>query len=368
MPDFFAVAAPGLETLTAGELSALGIAPVAVEPGGVSFSGALEAGWRANLELRTASRITMRLGQFTARTWFELERHANRLPWTDVLGPDTGADFEVSSRKSRLYHLRGIAERMEGWVSAPAGAVRRQRFIVRAVRDRFTISADMSGALLHRRGYRLETARAPMRETLAAAMLLASGWPGDVPLADPFCGSGTLPIEAALLARRMAPGLAREFAFEHWPSFERRGWEAVRATAHARVRTACPVRILGSDRDAGAIAAALANARRAGVDNDVQFERRPLSAMEGPGPLGCLLANPPYGERVSGRDLRDLYAQVGHVARRLLPGGNVGLLVSDPILAGQAGLRFSERFQTTNGGIEVRFLLAGVPALERISG
>lgn len=361
MPDFFAATAPGLESLTAAELRALGIEAQQAEPGGVSFSGDLDTLYRANLELRTASRVTMRLATFTARTWHELERHAGKAPWKDVLAPGAAPDFEVTSRKSRLYHLRGIAERLSNWLGTPSEGPQ-QRFIVRVVRDRFMISADSSGELLHRRGYRQETSKAPMRETLAAAMLLAAGWQGEQPLLDPFCGSGTLPIEAALLARRIAPGLERGFAFEQWPVHQAETWRRLVDTARTRVLPHATTVIKGSDRDAGAINAARANAGRAGVAADVAFEQVALSAAPSPAEGAAILANPPYGSRVGGPDLRDLYAQVGNVARRN-GAGMVGLLVADPHLAAQARLDFEERFRTTNGGIDVRFLVAPVGIL-----
>src|SRR5690606_2711512 len=169
-------------------------------------------------------------------------------------------------------------------VAAATSRVPPQLFIVRVFRDRFTLSADTSGALLHRRGYRQATAKAPLRETLAAAMLLSSGWDGRAPLVDPFCGSGTIPIEAALLARRIPPGLAgpghapRRYAFQGWPDFDAALWDDVVARAREAILPATPAPILGSDRNGGAIRAARSNAARAGVDGDVAFDMRTLSA------------------------------------------------------------------------------------------
>jgi putative N6-adenine-specific DNA methylase len=363
-PEYFAVTAPGLEAITAAELTRLGIETTGVEPGGVSFTGGQAVLQRANLECRTASRITMRLGSFEARTWFELERHAAKLDWGGVLGPGSATDFEVTSKKSRLYHQKGIAERLARIAGAPiAGDAEApaQRFVVRVLRDRFTISADSSGALLHRRGYRLETGRAPMRETLAAAMLLAADWDGTTALVDPLAGSGTIPIEAALLARRIPPGLGRHFAFETWPSFDATGWQRLVGAARAAVLPHASVPIAGSDRDAGAVQAAQANAERAGVGGDITFRHSALSGLRVEGPPGLLLSNPPYGARVSGgTDLRNLYAQLGNLARGTLPGWSVGLLVADRALAGQVGLAWEERFSTTNGGIRVAFVMGQV--------
>ena len=162
--ECFAVTAPDIEQVTSSELTALGASVGPPEPGGVTFPADRELIYRANLELRTASRLLLRLGSFEARTWFELERHVAKLPWDTVLAPGMAPDFEVTSKKSKLYHQRGIAERLHRIVgeAAPGGAPA-QRFIVRVVRDRFTISADSSGELLHRRGYRLVTGKAPLR-------------------------------------------------------------------------------------------------------------------------------------------------------------------------------------------------------------
>jgi putative N6-adenine-specific DNA methylase len=220
------------------------------------------------------------------------------------------------------------------------------------------VSIDTSGALLHRRGYRQAVARAPLRETMAAALLLASGWDGTAPLLDPMCGSGTIPIEGALLARRIAPGARREFAFARWPGFDRARWDALLAAARARELPTSPTPIVGSDRDEGAVAAARANAERAGVAGDVALERRAISAIEPPPGPGWLVGNPPYGKRVGeGDDVRDFYAQLGKVARARLAGWTVALLSPDRALDRQLGLRLEERARTSNGGIPVRVVV-----------
>ena len=237
----FAVCAPGLEPLVAAELAALGITP-REERGGVEFEADRRALFRANLRLRTATRVLLRLGTFRARTFAELERRARGVPWDRLLGAGDHYRLRVSSAKSKLYHEGAVAERLHGVIEAKTGAREATRveagegeadpeslaadaqlFVVRFFRDECTVSADTSGAPLYMRGYRQELARAPLRETLAAAMLLAARWPMDEMLMDPFCGSGTIPIEAALLARRIPPGLAshdrvpRAFRFETWP-------------------------------------------------------------------------------------------------------------------------------------------------------
>jgi putative N6-adenine-specific DNA methylase len=241
--ECFAVAAPGLEPLVAAELRAMGeLQPVAVgetEPGGVSFRTDRPGLYAANLHLRIASRVLMRIGAFHASAFHELERHAARLPWPKFVASGSPVAFRVTSRKSRLYHQDAIAQRLlavaGGATPATSEEDATQEFIVRFFRDECTVSADASGALLHRRGYRLATAKAPLRETLAAAMLVGSGWDGSAPLIDPMCGSGTIPIEAALLARRIPPGMARRFAFMRWPGFDESLWDRLVRQA----RSAC---------------------------------------------------------------------------------------------------------------------------------
>jgi putative N6-adenine-specific DNA methylase len=350
-----------------------------LEAGGVEFEGSLADVARANLHLRTATRVLVRLGDFHARALGELERRGRLLPWSRYLAPGQPVRLRVTSRKSRLYHQGAIAERLASAIAAESGAVPEPRgggdpddesgadaqlIVVRMLRDECVVSLDSSGELLHRRGYRAGAGaggKAPLRETLAAAMLLASGWDPGRPLVDPFAGSGTIPIEAALLARRIPPGLSRRFAFQTWPETAPDLWPRIVSEARERILPQAPAPILGSDRDAGAVATALANAERAGVSADVVFRRAALSALEPPADPGWLVTNPPYGKRVGARgDLRDLYAQLGNVARRSLSGWTVSLLVPSTPLERQTGLRFEERLATTNGGLAVRVVAAGV--------
>jgi putative N6-adenine-specific DNA methylase len=381
--DIFAVTAPGLERVCAAELAAYGIAGVA-EDGGVSWRGELESLYRANLWSRTASRIIVRAGEFRARTFAELERHAAKLPWARFIAEGAAVQLRVTARKSKLYHSDAIAERVARVLAAEIGARAEagarddedddagadgQLVVVRFMRDVCTVSIDSSGELLHRRGYRQAVAKAPLRETIAAAMLLATGWRGDSPLIDPFCGSGTIPIEAALLARSIAPGLAsaerapRRYAFEQWPGFDARLWDDVVNAARSAIRPGAGVPIIGADRNAGAIAAARTNAERAGVAADIELVQRPLSALEPPAGEGHLITNPPYGVRVGERrELHALYAAFGRTVRERLAGWNVALLSADPRLDAATALPLEEVLRTRNGGIEVRLSVKAAAA------
>lgn len=383
--EIFAVTAPGVKPFAVRELMGLGLAGglqpksgQTDEPGGVSFSGDLQDIYRANLHLRTASRILVRLGNFRATAFSELRKKAGRLPWEKYILPGQSLTLRVTCHKSRLYHSDAVAERVAGAAGdrlgkpsqvskftdedGPAAA---QLIVVRLVHDICTISIDSSGETLHRRGYRLATAKAPVRETLAAAILLASGWKADAPLLDPFCGSGTIPIEAAMLACRLAPGRSRGFAFMNWPGYDQQVWESLLAEADTAVRAETPGLpvILGSDRDAGAVQNAQENARRAGVLRQIDFSCRAISAIEPPAGPGWVVTNPPYGVRMSAnRDLRNLYAQFGKVLRDKCNGWRLAMLSSDPQLIANTGLDFESDLALVNGGVAVHLVQTDIPA------
>lgn len=372
--DIFVICAPGLEAVTGAEMMRLGVKPEKSEAGGVSCKGSIQDVMRLNLWLRSASRVVVRVAAFHASTFHELERRAKKIEWNRYLNDKSAVSFRVTCKKSKLYHSDAVAERFMKALSAQvkganfevsdekddddseAGAA--QQFIVRLFRDDVIVSIDSSGELLHRRGYRLATAKAPIRETLAAAILLAAEWSGTTPLLDPLCGSGTLPIEAALIARNIAPGKNRQFAFMNWRGFERRGWQLIQADADKKALASARVKILGSDRDEGAISAVRANAKRAGVDRDIEISRKSMteavSDVAGTAE-GLLVTNPPYGKRVGeGADPRDLYASLGKSARANLPGWSLVLVSNESRLISQLKIPVELLFSTSNGGIPVQ--------------
>ncbi|MFL5606240.1 MAG: class I SAM-dependent RNA methyltransferase, partial [Gemmatimonadaceae bacterium] len=331
----------------------------------------------ANAALRITSRVVVRLASFEARSFAELERHARQVPWARVVAAGGAVRFRVTCKKSKLYHSDAVAERFADALTRAVPGVRvggvgsteddgpddeAQLFVVRMLRDRCTVSADTSGSLLHRRGYRLATAKAPLRETLAAALIAGSGWDAASPLVDPFCGSGTIPVEAALMARGIAPGVLRTFAAERWPGVSRTLGARVRGELAERARPGAAGVIAGFDRDAGAISAAVANAERAGVSADVTLAVRSLSAAAFPtGSRGWVVTNPPYGVRVGEADqVRDLWAQLGHVLRARARGWRVALLSPDPALERQLRIPLRVAAATSNGGIPVRIVVGEV--------
>jgi putative N6-adenine-specific DNA methylase len=357
--DLFAVTAPGLEEACARELAGLGLAAVRVVAGGVAFAGGRRELYVANLWLRTASRVVARVGEIRASDFPELFRRAVRLPWGRFVRPGTRLRVRAVSHRSRLIHTGRIAETVAAAVDralgrpAPPLSGPEQLVLARFEDDSCLLSVDSSGELLHRRGYREATARAPLRETLAAGLLVLLGWDGAVPLADPMCGSGTLVIEAALLAAHRAPGAKRRFAFMDWPHFRPGLWEVLLAEAACGERRPA-VAIYGSDRDPLALAAARGNAGRAGVLTEVALLQADLADLEPVAGPGLILCNPPYGARLGqGEDLRRLYRALGEACRRSYPGWRVAFLAPDDRLAQATGLPAVPRAALNNGGIAV---------------
>jgi len=380
--EAFAVAAPGLEELVASELRALGVGEPRVVDGGVEFSASRQTLYEANLHLRVASRVLIRLAQFRALTFAELERRAHRIPWEKVLAPGQHVTLRVTCRRSRLYHSDAVAERIERDLIDRMGvavtaslsddsatdvqAGDAQLLVIRFDRDHCTVSADSSGSHLHLRGYRTSVTVAPIRETLAAAMLLASDWDRQSTLIDPFCGSGTIPIEAALLAARIAPGKNRGFQFMNWPGYEPSEWQRVQSAAVGRetlalVRSALVRRdsvpmIRGSDRSASAIRAATENAERAGVSDLVGFAKGDALRMEADERAGWIVSNPPYGVRLGDAgEARRMMVSFGRTLKQRFDGWHVGLLAPAQ-LDHLPGIPLETKLRTTNGGLRVKLL------------
>ena len=365
--QLFLVCPPGLSPVLGAEVRGLGLSGVEV-PGGVELEGDQATVELCNLRLRTASRVLVRLGQIKATNFPELVKRARALPWELLLRKGEPVALRVTCRKSRLYHSGAVAERLHAALEEKLGGklalvkpsedeeaqAPAQLILARFDRDLCTVSADSSGALLHQRGYRTSQSRAPLRETLAAALLLAAGYSGEEPLCDPLCGSGTIAIEGAWIAQRRAPGLLRSFSFQRWPGHDEKRWLALKAAARAEERKA-PCAISASDLDAGAIAAARANAARAGVE--LQLDQRALADLPAQEGSGLLAMNPPYGVRVGeGQDLQRLHRELGETLRARRPGFRLAALIADPRLGRAVGLSSRRLFKTQNGGLPVELL------------
>ena len=357
--DAFVVAVPGLEPLLLDEVQRLGVRPARAVRGGVECNITWPQLWALNLRSRVATRVVVRVARFHSDGFHSLQVGLRAVDWAAWLpaadGPHAGVAIAATcDKESKLYHSGAVEERVAEVLGRPLGE---QTLQVRVQRDVVTVSMDASGAPLHHRGWRGPAGKAPMRESLAAALVLASGWNMKSPLVDPFCGSGTIAIEAALIARRMAPGRHRSFAFQHWPTFESAGWDRLLRGADGDVVEKCPP-IVASDRDAGAVAASLHNAESAGVSANVEVLQRTVSDLELPPRAGWVVSNPPYGHRVGGqgggdRDLRNLYDRFGAVLRERGVGWHVALLVAHDTPVARMQLPLRPTLATTNGGIEV---------------
>lgn len=357
--QLFAATAPGLEEVCATELTALGMAGVKAVAGGVEFCGALRELYLANLWLRTASRVVVRLGELRCRDFPTLYRKALRLPWGRYVKPGTRLQVRATCRRSRLQHTERIADTLNEAMAKSLGGVEtavsgpEQRLIVSLEDDLCRLSLDSSGELLHRRGYRQDIGAAPLRETLAAGILMLLGWQGDRPLFDPMCGSGTFLIEGALLALKRPPGAERKFAFMDWPRYRPGLWQALLLEAAKLGRDSCPV-LAGADREATVLDAARRNARRAGVEEYLSFQSLELSQQSfPPSQPGLALSNPPYGARLGRGELDDTYRALGRVYQEVLPEWQRAFLCPEPRLAKTVGLPLTEVASLQNGGIRV---------------
>ena len=359
--DIFLVTAPGLEHMLADEAASLGFTVNGTIPGGVTVSGDWAQVWRANIALRGAARVLARVAEFRAFHLAQLDKRARKVDWGAVLKPDVPVRVEVSTKKSKIYHARAAAQRIERAITeelgAPIAADAAVQLKVRIDDNLVTISIDTSGESLHKRGHKRFTGKAPMRENMAALLLRACGYDGSEPVIDPMCGSGTFVIEAAEIAAGLVPGRDRGFAFEQLAT--------VNADAVALLRSGSPqgtdLRFLGSDRDQGAVNGAAENAARAGVTAFTGFSRAPVSDFERPdGPPGLIMVNPPYGGRIGDRKpLFALYGSLGTVLRERFGGWRVGLVTNDGGLAKATGLDFAASPPIAHGGLKVKLYQAG---------
>lgn len=314
----------GLEAVMKREILDLGYEVSQVEDGRVTFIGDAEAVCRANIFLRTTERILLKVGSFKAETFEELFQGTRAIPWEQYI-PRDGKFWvaKASSIKSRLFSpsdiqsimKKAMVERMKGaygitWFPEDGASYPLRVFLYK---DVVTVAMDTSGDSLHKRGYRTLTSKAPITETLAAALLMLTPWKPDRILVDPFCGSGTFPIEAAMMAANMAPGMNREFLAEDWKNLiPKKCWYEAMDEANDLVKNDISVDIQGYDIDGEIVRAARANAAAAGVDHLIHFQQRPVSQLSHPKKYGFLITNPPYGERIEDKEnLPELYRTIG---------------------------------------------------------
>lgn len=320
----------GLEAVLKREIYDLGYEITKVEDGRVTFEGDEEAICRANIFLRTAERVMIQVGRFKATTFEELFQGIKNLPWEEYI-PEDGKFWvkKASSINSKLFSpsdiqsiaKKAMVERMKQkyhkeWFKEDGAAYPVRIFLLK---DEVTVALDTSGDSLHKRGYRTMTSKAPLTETLAASLIMLTTWRKDRILVDPFCGSGTFPIEAAMIAANVAPGMNRDFTAEEWTNLiDRKLWYECVKEAEDMIDTTVKVDIQGYDIDGDVIKAARENAKRAGVEHMIHFQQRAVADLSHPKKYGFIITNPPYGERLEDKaDLPELYTQIGQAYQRL---------------------------------------------------
>lgn len=320
----------GLEAVLKREIYDLGYEITKVEDGRVTFEGDEEAICRANIFLRTAERVMIQVGRFKATTFEELFQGIKNLPWEEYI-PEDGKFWvkKASSINSKLFSpsdiqsiaKKAMVERMKQkyhkeWFKEDGAAYPVRIFLLK---DEVTVALDTSGDSLHKRGYRTMTSKAPLTETLAASLIMLTPWRKERILVDPFCGSGTFPIEAAMIAANIAPGMNRDFTAEEWTNLiDRKLWYECVKEAEDMIDTTVKVDIQGYDIDGDVIKAARENAKRAGVEHMIHFQQRAVADLSHPKKYGFIITNPPYGERLEDKaDLPALYTQIGQAYQRL---------------------------------------------------
>ena len=354
--QIFVSVPPGFENLMRDEMLEKGFTGATAIAGGVVFKGHWKGVWRANLELRGASRVLARIGGFRVFQLNKLELFSREFPWFDTLRPDVPVKVEVTCKKSKIYHQGAAAERIKNalrhvgiQIADDAGIVLKARI----ENDYCQFSIDTSGEALHKRGFKVAVGKAPMRENMAALFLRGCGFEGNEPVLDPMCGSGTFPIEAAEIALGLKPGRDRSFAFEHLATFKPDMWDALKDNPVK----ASPHKFYGRDRDAGAIANSVSNADRSGVKEVTDFLQQPISDLMPPEgcPPGLVILNPPYGARIGNKKpLYALYGSLGSVLKERFKGWRVGIITSDAGLAKATGLPFLPTdAPVAHGGLKV---------------
>ena len=363
--ELIATATFGLEAVVAREVKELGYDRVVVENGRVTFTADESAICRTNLWLRCADRVRLKVGEFTAVTFDELFEKTKALPWADLLPNNAAFPVDGKSVQSKLFSIsdcqaivkKAVVESMKKsyrteWFKEDGPLYRIE---VSMLKDAATLTIDTSGAGLHKRGYRIAGSEAPLKETLAAALVLIARWQPDITLIDPLCGSGTIPIEAALIGQNIAPGMNRTFVSEQWPTIAREHWREARKETHDRADYRRKLDLSGTDISSALIETARKNAAEAGVDHLIHFQARPLSELSSKKKYGKIICNPPYGERLgSVKEVEQLYRQMGKLFKALDTWSYYILTASDNFES-LFGRKASKRRKLYHGNIKVQY-------------
>lgn len=363
--ELIATTAFGLEAIAAREIKALGYEVLETENGRITFQGPPEAICRANLWLRTAERVLLKVGNFKARSFEELFEKTKTLPWSRWI-PENGV-FPVSGKsiKSQLHSVpdcqaivkKAVVESLKKTYRTDWFIEKGSQYAIEValLKDEVTLTIDTSGSGLHRRGYRESYHQAPLKETLAAALVMLSYWNPDRVLVDPLCGSGTIPIEAALIGKNIAPGMHRDFASQHWEWMDQAHWRQARTETHDLADLQRPLSLQGYDLDENAIKMARQYAFNALGGHEIHFERRDVAEFGSRYHYGCIITNPPYGERMgSVEEVEQLYATLSDRFMKL-DTWSVYVLTAYPEFERIFGKRADRRRKLYNGRIMCQY-------------
>ena len=369
MTEYFATVARGLEALAAQELTELGANDITPGFCGVAFSGDRELLYRVNLWARLPFRILVKLAEFPCLDPTDLFEGMQSIDWQQHITPDLTMAVTATGKNDQLNHShftavqvkRAITEQQKSKLGERSDVDTENpavRINVHIEEDSCTVSLDSSGNSLHRRGYRPAVGDAPLKESLAAALVKMSAWQPELTFLDPLCGSGTLPIEATMQALNIAPGIFREkFGFETWPSFDQELFDRLFKAAETGEKSTLLAPIIGSDHNSGIIQQAQSNAVKCGIDQHLQFLCRELADLEAPADCGVLMCNPPYGERL-GRDidLGAFYGLLGDVLKHRFKGWTAFVLSGNKELAKSIGLKSAQRMPVYNGTLPCQLM------------
>lgn len=363
--ELIATATFGLESVVAEEVKALGYTDVLVENGKVTFTADISAIPRTNLWLRTADRVRLKIGEFQATTFDELFEKTKALPWADWITEDAAFPVEGKSVKSTLFSVpdcqaivkKAVVESLKktykrDWFDEQGPLYKIE---VALLKDVATLTIDTSGPGLHKRGYRELIGTAPLKETMAAALIMLSRWKPDRVFMDPFCGSGTIPIEAALIGQNIAPGMNREFVSESWPTIPKSAWREARAETHDLARYDQKLEIIGTDMDEEILKIARVNAAEAGVDELIHFQRMDMRDIRTKKKYGYLICNPPYGERLGEwKQVSRMYGEMGKTFAAL-DTWSFYIITSDELFEEHFGRKASKKRKLYNGNMKVDY-------------
>lgn len=369
MNQYFATVARGLEPIAAQELERLGALEVRPDFTGVHFVGDSALLYRVNLWARTIFRVLVTLREFPCPDADRLYQEVQNIDWEQYLQPHNTLAVNATGGNDKLNHTHFTALQVKNAIVDQQRHQFGQRSSVDTQnpdvlinahihQDRCILSLDSSGTSLHRRGYRPAVGLAPLKETLAAALLDMAEWEPSLPFLDPLCGSGTLPLEASLKALNIAPGLFRmQFAFERWPDFDEALWQQLLKEAENSEISELKAPIVGSDRDSDILNQARINAQQCGLADKVKFTQTELSQVEAPADSGVIICNPPYGERLGdAKELGDLYKLLGDVFKQRFKGWTAFVLTGNKELAKRVGLKASRRLPVYNGALACTLL------------